>query len=155
MTLNNHRHLDTRLLTECDAWNGGEGEYMGAPLLIRYRSQLTRNVDLSNHPHLIIAQWSYSEHPSGMPSPDELIAMNNFEAALVDEVERDVLGVLVAVITNAGVRKWVFYAKNAEQFDQRFNTIAIKHPSETSAPEIWFDPGWSHFFQDIVPEDGL
>lgn len=81
--------------------------------------------------------------------------MNNFEAALVDEVERDVLGVLVAVITNAGARKWVFYAKNAEQFDQRFNTIAIKHPSETSAPEIWFDPGWSHFFQDIVPEDCL
>ena len=143
--------LDIHLLTSCDSWVGGEGEHLGAPLLIRYRSQLNRKVDTSNHPHLIITTWSYSAHPSGMPSPEESAVMNDFETALVGEVEHDVMGVLAAVITNAGARRWVFYARNAEQFVQRFNIIAIKHRSRTATPEIWFDPEWDHFFKDIAP----
>lgn len=92
--MSKRQDLDITLLTEHDAWNGCEGEHLGLPLLIRYRSQLSRSVDLSNHPYLVIIGWNYSDHPSGMPSLEESACMNRLEGELVNELERDALGVL-------------------------------------------------------------
>lgn len=150
--MSKRQDLDITLLTEHDAWNGCEGEHLGLPLLIRYRSQLSRSVDLSNHPYLVIIGWNYSDHPSGMPSLEESVCMNRFEGELVNVLERDALGVLAAVVTTGGVRRWVFYTMNADRFCEPFKCSAGRDKERSLQMDVWLDAEWNHFFQDIVGE---
>lgn len=89
-----------------------------------------------------------------MPSLEESARMNRSESTLVNELERDVLGVLAAVVTTDGVRRWVFYAMDAGRFCDRFTCSAGGGKERLLQTDVWLDAEWNHFFEDIVEEDG-
>jgi len=70
-------------IIENDEWWGAEGTHKGLPLLIRFRPKLSPALELSAYPQLIQVYWGYSEHPSGMPSPEDSERMEVFENRLV------------------------------------------------------------------------
>src|SRR5690242_13844428 len=60
-----------------------QAEKNGKPLLIRYRNERPQGVDTAAFPFLLSATWTYQANEAGLPLPEELGLMNQFEDALV------------------------------------------------------------------------
>lgn len=113
---------------------------------------MTSELDISNHPQLIQIYWNYSKHDSGMPSSVDSQHMEIFENRLVDALENDLTGILVAVITTGGVREWVYYTKSLDAFAERLHNMpqeSAPYPIEIDTDN---DPEWEYFFNQVRPE---
>lgn len=139
-------------LIKNNPWAVAEGTHNNLPLMIRFRSNLTSELDISNHPQLIQIYWNYSKHDSGMPSSVDSQHMEIFENRLVDALENDLTGILVAVITTGGVREWVYYTKSLDAFAERLHNMpqeSAPYPIEIDTDN---DPEWEYFFNQVRPE---
>ncbi len=60
-------------------------------------------------------------------------------------LEEGGLSVLVGVVLKAGVKDFIFYTSNAEQFLQRASKIRDAHPEFKMGCEIGNNPTWSQY----------
>ncbi len=139
-------------IIENDEWAGAEGTHKGLPLLIRFRPKLSPALELSAYPQLIQVYWGYTEHPSGMPSPEDSERMEVFEDRLVGALESDLSGLLASVITTNGYREWVLYTKSVDVFSERLHNMPQEEEPYPIQIEADHDPGWTYFFENVRPE---
>lgn len=139
-------------LIKNNPWAVAEGTHNNLPLMIRFRSNLTSELDISNHPQLIQVYWNYSKHESGMPSSGDSQHMEIFENRLVYALENDLTGILVAVITTGGVREWVYYTKSLDAFAERLHNMPQESAPYPIEIETDNDPAWEYFFNQVRPE---
>ena len=145
--------MDLADIISRDKWAGAEGTHNERPLIIRFRNEVSKDCDLKELPHLMRVFWTFEDSPSGMPSREENEAMRIFEDRLIDALEKDLAGMLIAAITTNGYREWVYYAKSVETFAERLHVMPQEenpYPIEIQTRE---DPKWDYFFNNVRPED--
>ena len=133
-----------------DRWAVAEGMHNEKPLLIRFRNELQERPDVSAYPKLVKVVWSYSGGRTGLPDKSTDENMERFENHLVKAVEPVRIGVLVAVVTNDGTRKWVFYVSNVSAFGRALNDMPQErepYPIQITAED---DPAWSFLYENII-----
>jgi len=136
-----------------DHWSlvkGADGE---AKLLMRFREGLSEATDFSEYPKVLRISWKFvHDGSSGMPSEKDSREMEEFENYLVEALESDFHAALTAVVTENGVREWIFYTSDLSECSRRINQMpqkTIRYPIELVSND---DVDWSYFrntFQTI------
>jgi hypothetical protein len=140
-------------IVEADKWTLAQGSHNGKPVVIRYRDGFESRPDISAYPHRLTVTWSFEPDKSGMPSRASNDVMTAFEDHLIIALERDLSAVVTAVITNAGSRQWVIYAKSAGVCANRIKAIPRKSDASPIALDSDDDANWSFFYVAIL--DGI
>ncbi|MDJ0809365.1 MAG: DUF695 domain-containing protein [Desulfobacterales bacterium] len=135
-----------------DKWAGAEGTHNELPLIIRFRNEVSRDCDLEELPQLIRIFWTFEDSPSGMPSSAESDAMRIFEDRLIDALEPDLSGMLIAAITTNGYREWVYYVRSVEAFSEKLHTMPQEEDPYPIEIQTRNDPEWGYFFNNVKPE---
>lgn len=133
-----------------DHWSLAEGEDNGKPLFIRFRGDFRHKPDVSAFPRLVRILWSYQADENGLPTAEAVSGLKAFEQRLVEATQPAGIGVLVAAITNAGLREWMFYASGLKAFERALNEIQVGHdlyPIEVTSAR---DPAWSALHEEIL-----
>lgn len=135
------------------SWSIAEGEENGKPLYIRFRDEFRDKGADAAFPRLIQIVWKYEADESGLPTMEVIPSLKAFESRLVEAVEPEKIGILVAVCTNNGEREWMFYASGVTEFQERLNTIQEgdeePFPIDVTSAR---DPKWSAFFEETLGE---
>jgi hypothetical protein len=76
--------------------------------------------------------------------------MNVFEDQLEASIEHDLAGVLTAVITNPGARKWVLYAHDASLCVDRIKAIPHERGADSIKIDSADDAKWQFFYDEIL-----
>ena len=136
-----------------DIWELAEGVHNEIPLVIRFRSELTKNSNISNHPQLIKIYWKYSSLKSitGMPSESDNKQMEIFENRLVKVLESDLSGILTSVVTTNGTREWVIYTKSKDLFSEKLHEMPQEIKPYPISIETEKDLNWGYFFNRVKP----
>ena len=136
------------VLGENDNWYGAKASRGEFQILLRYRNKLEKK-HAEDYPRLFQVYWDFPKHSSGMPSNELSDEMRVFEDRIVEALEGDLSGILVAAITGGGYREWVFYSKSIDDFAKKLHNMpqnADPYPIQIETKE---DVGWKYFFEDI------
>ncbi len=129
-----------------DSWFLAEGELEGLPAVIRARQHLTDWVGHPDYTRKLTIAWSYRPgDDSGMPSEATYKAMEAFEDAIFDSLERGPSAIFVAVYTHNGRREWIGYTRDIDESENLLNKALEDHepyPLELTTEE---DPQWGEY----------
>ena len=135
-----------------DSWTVGQGEHEGLPLLVRVRFVLTPELDKNDYTTLIRVFWEYPDAGHGFPNESSIDEMEVFENRAVEALESKSVAILAAVITNGGVREWVWYTHSADMFGESLGGMPHEngaYPIQITAED---DPEWVYFFDSLVSQ---
>lgn len=135
-----------------DTWTVGTTDQDGQPLIIRVRSQMPAVADRQRHAQLVVVGWPYDGTETGLPTPVDTAAMQDFETAVEAGPERGGSGTQVASITGAGHKEWRYYAADADAFVAALNASLEGHPTYPLEIEMFDDSEWQGLQQLL---DGL
>jgi hypothetical protein len=134
-------------------WAVAQGEDNGLPLIFRVRSQEPHGIDISLYPNLMAVSWSYEPvNVSGMPPPDVLRRMEQFEDALDSELEAVQSAFLTVIVTGNGVREWQWYSRDTQETMENINKALSPHEPFPVEFSLQSDPHWEayHRFQNTL-----
>jgi Family of unknown function (DUF695) len=98
-----------------DQWLLARGERDGFPMIVRMAAAYRGMGALPGYDHhIIIAATLRSPTPAGFPSVEEGVDLQRFEKNLCSAIETDNESLCVLVITNRGIRDFVFYTRNPQ-----------------------------------------
>ena len=126
-----------------DAWNTAEGKRNGEVSLIRYRPNLEHFLGNPDYSQRLVIIWDFSQNNSnGMPSNEQSDDMRNFEDVIVNALDPDRSGILVLVLTNAGMREWHYYIKDISEVGNRINNALSEFPKLPINLQVEEDQNW-------------
>ncbi len=108
-------------------WCVAQAERNGQPLLIRFRSQRPSGVKPAAYPFLISATWSYQANELGMPGPEDMERMAQFEDALESVLEASPSAYLMVVLTGNSERDWLWYSREEAETMRQVNQALKGH----------------------------
>lgn len=96
-----------------DQWLLARGERDGFPMIVRMAAAYRGKGSVSGYDHqVIISTTLRSPTPVGFPSTEEGDDLQRFEESLCAALEGDGESLCVLVITNNGLRDFIFYTRN-------------------------------------------
>jgi hypothetical protein len=126
-----------------DEWSMLETEVSGLPAFVRLRMNVKSFMKSGSYRTLLRVVWEYEPDVDyQLPSDEELERLDAFEERLCVALEDDGHAVLAFVMTNEGLRQWLFYVKDVNESVRRINAMPQEsdgYPIELSAAE---DPEW-------------
>ena len=131
-----------------DHWTLVERKSEDTIQYIRFRKSFTSDMDFTQLPKGIHVFWDFKADRNGMPADNSvLVRMAEFENNIIQNLEKDLSGVLVSVLTMDGYRQWTFCVKDSEVFFDRLNSM-----SQTGEPyPLEFEnadgSGWNYYFE--------
>ena len=148
LAYSNEIALSLEQVVKNDRWSIGQGRHQGKPLILRFRRGLGQKVDISKHPKMIRVEWHYATNGYGMPDSVTNKAMYRFEDRLINVVEKDLMAVLVLVMTNNGKRQWLFYSKSIPVFSKRLAELVREREPYPITIKSVNDPRWQFFYKN-------
>ena len=137
-------------------WALVSGREDDQPFVIRVRSDLNAIVGEATFPNLLQMEWGYfvDSGVSGMPNEEQQQDMQEFEALMVDSVQKSHLGVLVSVNTRPTSRRWLWYCADRIAVEGALNRALRGDPSLPITLSWLPDPSWK-FYRDLLQSVGL
>jgi hypothetical protein len=109
-------------MTDQDQWLLARGERDGFPMMIRMAVGYRGMGALPGYDHhIIIGANLRTPTPAGYPSAEEGDDLQRFEEALSAAIEVDGESLCVLVITNRGVRDFIFYTRDPHSAKARID----------------------------------
>jgi hypothetical protein len=130
-----------------DRWNVAHAEKNGKPLLIRYRSERPQGVETAAFPFLLSATWTYQANEVGLPAPEEMRLMDNFEDALQSAMEASQTAYLMVILTGNGERDWLWYTCGEAEAMRQVNQALKSHKRYPVQFSVQQDRGWRAYTQ--------
>ncbi len=130
-----------------DTWNLIRGVSDEYPFFLRYRPQITPDVEITDYSQLVMIFWPYETNSSGMPSNATSERTKIFEDRLVPALEDTDDGVLVGVVTWKGTREWIFYVKSIDVFSDALHFMPQEEEPYPISIETENDPEWKYYFE--------
>lgn len=139
-----------------DNWTGAEGSNAdGIPVMVRYRQNLQDFIESGKYNSKLDITWSYDiDEAAEMPTPGEDGVMENFEADLLEAYEADYQGILVAVITGKGKKRWTWYVSDAELAKERLEQVLLRFETLPIEVSQTADPEWKGYYNFIADFGG-
>jgi hypothetical protein len=105
-----------------DEWLLARGERDSFPMIIRMASAYRGSGALPGYDHhIIISVKLRSPSPAGLPSEEEGDDLQRFEESLCSAIEKDNQSLCVLVITNNGLRDFIFYTRDPSGAKEKIN----------------------------------
>ena len=129
-----------------DNWLVAQGDIDGLPAIVRLRDEVQSFIKGGKHQHYLRVVWEMSEIDEfGLPDENEMQRLELFEDRLCSVFEAGDHAILSFVLTNDGLRQWLFYSQDLEESVRRINEMPQEeaaYPIELTANE---DPEWSEY----------
>jgi len=132
-----------------DQWSIAQGMKDGKPLLVRFRSARPQGVDAGAFPFLLSATWSFQPNEFGLPSPDEMVLMDQFEDALASSLEGSKTAYLMVILTANGERDWLWYTCGEDDAMSQVNHALTGHKPYPVQFSIQQDRAWRAYTQFV------
>ncbi len=113
-----------------------------------YRKNLAPEVGVRNPNYCFIAYLTFVYVPSdarGLPSAQDEATLFDIENVGFRDLESDGLAVQVAAATRSGMKDFLFYTRDAQQFLARAETFRDAYPQFQVGCEVGPDPDWTHY----------
>jgi hypothetical protein len=130
-----------------DQWTVAQAEKNGRPLLIRYRSKRPQGVEASAFPFLLAATWTYPANEAGLPGPEAIQLMDDFEDALASALEASQTAYLMVILTENGERDWLWYTRGEAEAMRQVNQVLKGHKRYPVQFSVQQDRGWRAYAQ--------
>jgi hypothetical protein len=130
-----------------DQWVVLQAEKNGKPLLIRHRGQRPPGIEPSAFPFLLSATWPYRSNDAGLPAPEEMALMDQFEDALASALETSQTAYLMVVLTGNGERDWLWYTCGETEAMHQVNQALRGHKPYPVQFSVQPDRGWRAYTQ--------
>ena len=110
-------------MTNQDRWLLARGERDGFPMIVRMAAAYRGMGAIPGYDHHIIIGASLrSPTPAGFPSTEEGDDLQRFEENLCAAIEIDNESLCVLVITNRGIRDFIFYTRDPQGAKARIDS---------------------------------
>lgn len=105
-----------------DDWSIGQAERDGYPMIVRIANAFAGLAPIPDYNHHIIVSVHFRDRkPNGFPSSEEGDDLQNLEVGLCGELEAGNESLCVLVITNNGLRDFIFYTRDVEGARKRLD----------------------------------
>ena len=123
-------------------WTLAELEAEDGAFVVRSRARLPAADERARYPVAIWISWPF-DPAIGRAEEDAILErMVAFEDAVHAAAERGGWGMLVAVVTNALGREWLFQAAHQDEFVGELRGALEEHPRYPFEVRAWDDPSW-------------
>jgi hypothetical protein len=125
-------------------WTLALGEHEGKPMVVRINTGAADHAGDSRYGHRLDVRIPFqSQHPLGLPGPEESARLGAVEDELVSALSADGTAALVLSITKAGMRELVFYTSSSVEAQLG----SIKTATGELQHVLNEDPRWSAYKQ--------
>lgn len=128
---------------EIDYWSTVSVESDDTFLIVRVRTEKPPLPDLSEYKHCVSILWEYAAEQKGLPGKEVNEQQLSFECALDELMMYNNLSFLMGVSNGMGLKEWVFYVKDNDEFMEQFNRSLSNLPEFPVKIEFIEDPNWS------------
>ena len=124
-------------------WLLAEGERDGFPMMIRMAGAWTGLAPVPGYDHHIIVSVQYPHRrPNGLPASEDLDVLESVEVQLCVLLETANESHCVLVITNNGLRDFIFYTRGVEGAQRKLETAGPLFQGFPAALAIEPDDRW-------------
>ena len=127
-------------------WFVVEDKIDDLPAFVRFRDTVESYISSGNYRRYLRVVWECEDADElGIPSESEWQQLEDFENSLCDVLGADYHAVLTFVMTNDGLRQWLFYTQDVQESSHRINQMPQKEerlPIELTTEE---DPKWEEY----------
>lgn len=116
-------------------WRVVERQAADGVYLVRSRTALPDPADRAALPVAVRAAWTFGDGDQEA----EALAMNRWEDALVAAADMGGWAALVAIVTGARAREWLFYARERDEWALEAGQAGAGAPVTC---RYWDDPAW-------------
>jgi hypothetical protein len=100
----------------------------------------------TSHPYVCYLTFGFSPRDStGLSSTEVEDQLVEIEEREIPTLEAQELSVLVGVVLKGGVKDFIFYTRNPDEFLARAEAIREGHPEFIMGCEVGPNPTWSHY----------
>jgi hypothetical protein len=131
-----------------DSWSLKEYQRPNSREVSIFRKNLAPTVEPGSSSHQLVCYLTFGYKPrddSGLPSALDEERLVNIEKRELPALEEHGLSVLVGVVVRGGVKDFIFYAREAEEFLERASRIRDAHPEFRLGCEVGANASWSHY----------
>ena len=115
-------------------------------VLYRYRAAINPNVSYSDYPTLVAITWEFAEYDAPFKFQGSIQEHHSdLEQSLAHLIEE--YGVLILVRTGEGVKEWLWYVKDFENWMTKLNQSFSGKPAFPIKINSYDDPEWGTFKQ--------
>ena len=129
------------------SWSVAQGDYDGAPLFARIRSDPGPRFRQSHVHRVGVAVPLRAPDARGLPQPEEFARLAEIEDILSAAFESNSKSIHVLSITTSGMREFVFYACDPGWVELTLSSIQGQVPDHELQLAIEHDPEWSVYGQ--------
>ena len=137
-------------IVAANKWSVAQASDASKPVIIRYRDGFETFPDISAYSRRLTVTWQIAPNSGGLRDESVRDAMNTFEDQLEASIEHDLAGVLTAVVTTPGARKWVLYAHDSSLCVDRIKAIPHERGADTIQIDSADDAKWQFFYHDML-----
>jgi hypothetical protein len=129
-----------------ESWSVFRGQSEGKPLFARANLALKAFIGHPRYAHQveILIQFR-SPDDNGFPQSEESAQLMDLEDKLVPAMENDNEGILAAVITTNGFRRFIFYTSQPENIQPKLKSLQLQFAGHTIQGTVTEDRNWSAF----------
>jgi hypothetical protein len=104
-------------------WLLAQGERDGFPMIVRMAGAWTGLAPVPGYDHHVIVSVRYPHRrPNGLPSSEDTDRLESIETQLCGLLEAEQASHCVLVITNNGLRDFIFYTRDVEGVQRKLET---------------------------------
>jgi hypothetical protein len=131
------------LMNNDDSWLGATVTYEGAPMALRVRPNVDTIHNRERFSQLVEVTHELAQvRPDGLPTPDYNESLAEFDAQIIEVLEKQGLGITVLVETYNGQRSYYAYVASVAHAKQAFEIVSGHFPQHTLALHSGADSEW-------------
>ena len=129
-------------------WSIGERQNNGQIMIVRSNTGYREFGNVPGYDHQVgIAVPLKKAETTGLPSPAEDALLGEVEDVICNSLEEHAESLLVAVISTGGMREFVFYTREPQRVQQRFEQLRTRITSHEVQLVIQPDRTWRIYAQ--------
>jgi hypothetical protein len=129
-------------------WAIAEGQNNGRIMIVRSNAGYRKFGNVPGYDHQVgIAAPLKKAETTGLPSPAEDALLGEVEDVICSSLEEHAESLLVAVISTGGMREFVFYTREPQRVQQRFELLRTRITSHEIQLVIQPDRTWRIYAQ--------
>jgi hypothetical protein len=131
-------------------WSVAEGQNSGRVMFVRSNTGYREFGSVEGYEHQVgIAVPLNEAQPNGLPSPAESAVLGEIEDVICNSLEEQAESLFVAIITTSGMQEYVFYTREPQHVQQRFEQLRKQITSHKIQLMIQPDKAWRVYAQFV------
>lgn len=130
------------------AWAVLKGQHNGNPMFVRRNESAAQLKGHAEYGYRVgVAVPLLAPNSDGLPTNEEMEALNRVEDALSAAFENQQASLHVLAITTSAMREFIFYTRVPAEIEARLNTVRLQFPERELQFYVAADSQWDGYAQ--------